>query len=181
MAKKRKAKRKSSPKSRRSLPYKTVKVYRNAKTGKLVGKNFRGRRKVSLGYISKLTGKRISKATKSKNPKVQGFREAFPRRSEKTRRKIRATINEYRKLGFNPMEESPGLKRYFGWLRKNKPALYNPVLKAIGQNMQRGRGVNVVEIESEVEETYADISEASKFRRPRKGTTKLDRRRKAKG
>ncbi len=144
MAKKRKRSRK--------LPYKTIKVRRSARTGKIVAKTFRGKVKIEKAYISLLTGKRISKKTKSKSANVQGFREAFPRRSEKTRRKIKKTIREYRSLGFNPLEKSPELGRYFKWLREKRPELYYAVRKQIGNSMQEGDTINVAEIQESVED-----------------------------
>lgn len=157
-------------KAKRSLPYRKIKLFRSARTGKVVSKKFRGKKKVSYGYISNLTGKRISRKTASKNPRVQGFREAFPNRSETTRRRIRRTIAEYRKLGFNPIDESPGLKRYFAWLRENKPKLLKPVLRAVGERMQAGTLDHVVSVESETEQDIANAkrNRASK-QKARKG------------
>lgn len=92
------------------LPYRRIRI------------KIKGRTRIQ--YFSNLSNRFIAKADISKNKRVQGFREAFPRRSEKTRRRIRKTIREYQDHGMDPFEASPGLLRLFRWLRKNSPAIY---------------------------------------------------------
>lgn len=140
----------------KKLPYKRITVYRAIKTGRLVSKSSPIKKTGSYRYISNLTGKTIAKWQASKNPKTQALRENYNDittiqvkvngRWVEKKKKIKGLgikrakaaqkyINEQKKLTQNPMEESPGLRRYFRWLRdkENKHThLFAPLVKAYG-------------------------------------------------
>lgn len=152
----------------RKLPYRRFKVYRSVRTGRLVSKKFRGKKRGEWAYISNLTRRRIPKADISKDPNVQGFREAFPGRTDKTRRRIRKTLALYREHGFNPIEKSPDLNRYFSWLKEKRPDLYRRVYRQISGKMERGEAMNVREVHEEAAGDRGDLPRRGKGAKPKK-------------
>lgn len=132
-------------------PYRRIKIWYSAKTGKLVGAKFRGKRRFRWGYISLLSGRRISRMAVSSDPNTQGWREAFgtynrpgyytrggrwvpPKRivrTEKTIRKIKRTFRDFRELRENILDKSPGLERLFVWLQDQPKALQKTVMREV--------------------------------------------------
>lgn len=149
---------------RKKLPYRKVRV--------------RVKGKIRIRYYSNLTRRWISKNDISKNPRVQGFREAFPGRSEKTRRRIRKTIAEYRRVGFNPIEASPSLGRYFSYLRKKKPQIYQQVYNEVAGELEKTGSVYVGEIQADAESRHSSFQKSGK--RGRRKSGKISRAKKGK-
>lgn len=150
-------------KKKASLPYKRFRIYFSKRTGKPVKAGSRVKKYYRYGYISLLTGSRIAADVKHKDRAIQGLREAFPGRKDKTLRKINNTIKEYKSLGFNPAEKSPGLLSYFNWVRKNKP-------KQI-KNIEKTLGIKISEVptKEEIAEFRAwKAAQAKARRRPRR-------------
>ncbi len=165
-------------KKKRNLPYRKFRIYFSRKTGKQVKSTYRGKKRIAYGYISKLTGNRIGSSVLSRDSRTQGLREAFPdyrktvktkygrytkivRRTDRTRKKIAKTIKEFKEVGFNPLEASPSLGRYFTWLKKNKPRLYRAAVRAA--DLQG----NVEDLSPEDIENYQPARRRKKKRRGR--------------
>lgn len=138
------------PKKKKRLPYRRIRV------------RIRGTKRYRYAYYSNLTKHFVSKGDISKNPRTQGFREAFPRRSEKTRRRIRYTLFTFRRVGFNPIEKSPNLKRYFQFLREKHPRLYNLVYNQVAGDLKKEGSVNVGSIHENAIARYSRPKTAGK-------------------
>ena len=158
---------------KKKLPYRRVRAYRGQKNNQLVKKSYRGKKRIIYVYYSNLTNRRIRKEDISRDPKVQGFREAFPRRSERTRRRLRSALAEFRRAGFNPVDDSPGLKRYFSWLRKRIPRIYGSVYKQITGKLTKNEEINVRDIQDDAEARHSrrkkQIRKVSRAKKGKRG------------
>jgi hypothetical protein len=109
-------------------PYKTLTEYISKKTGRPVSKEWakkhprRVRKETS--YWSKLTGEKVSRAHLSSDWVLFGQREVAPDQTDRQVRAFKETLDEAKFAGFDPRQVSPRLDDYIEWLEKHNPEMW---------------------------------------------------------
>lgn len=104
--------------------------------------------KIRYGYVSKLSGKRISAETKSENWRVQGRREAFSKYDAESWKRFDETLADWVQAGVRSpkefKEKSPDIQRYIDYRieHDHDETLADIIEIEISQRMRRARNLS---------------------------------------